>query len=554
MKIRITLILSILAVQLAAQIAPDTYYIQFADKANSPYTIEQPSAFLSQRAIERRQKQGITYSENDLPVNPAYLEGVAQAGAALLFPTKWLNGVTATITDLQVLNAINSLPYVLSVRQLSDHSQEIVFKEKAYFANESMQMPSFPEKISPSQSLFNYGNGYTQINQINGIPLHEAGFRGEGMLIAVIDAGFVDANTHIAFDSLRNEGRLLGVKDFVHPGGDVYSESSHGTSVLSTMAANAPGQLIGTAPKAAYYLLRSEYVYYEQIVEEYNWASAAEYADSLGVDVINSSLGYIDFDYTQWNHTYNHMDGQTCPATKAANIAASKGMLVVNSAGNSGSNNTFPYIGSPADGEGVFSIGAVTATGDRASFSSIGPTYDGRIKPDVMGMGQQTALANGNNFFTTGSGTSFSSPVIAGMSACLWQARPGFTNFEIKHAIMMSANKAANPDNYYGYGIPDYMVAGAILSSIDTGLQKEKVLAKISPNPFNQIERIDLLTFDRLAIRIFDSKGTLVKSLNLEPSRVETLRQILNDLNPGFFVMDIRSKTAVQVEKLIKGR
>lgn len=553
MKIFNILIVCFITIQLSAQIAPDIYYVQFTDKANSPYSLNNPEAFLSQRAIERRQKQQIQYEENDLPVNPAYLQGVAQTGATLLFPTKWLNGVTVNLTDPSILNQINSLPYVVSVRQLSNHSQGKIYKVKDYFANEYIQRELPQLKLNPRSGSYDYGNGYIQINQINGIPLHEAGFRGQGMVIAVIDAGFVDADTHIAFDSLRNEGRLLGVKDFVHPGGNVYTESSHGTSVLSTMAANVPGQLIGTAPKASYYLLRSEYVYYEQLVEEFNWASAAEYADSLGVDVINSSLGYIDFDYPQWTHSYEDMDGQTCPATKAANVAASKGILVVNSAGNSGSSNTFPYMGAPADGEGVFSIGAVTSSGTRASFSSIGPTSDGRIKPDVMAMGQQTALANGNNNFTYGSGTSFSSPVIAGMSACLWQSRPTFTSFEIREAIRMSADKAANPDNFYGYGIPDYTFAGSLLASIDIGQQQEKLLVRITPNPFVQVDKVELLTFEKINVRILDVKGSKVRSLSgLLPSHPDLLRQTLNNLKAGFYVLELRTESAKQVLKIVK--
>lgn len=553
MKIFNILIVCFITIQLSAQIAPDIYYVQFTDKANSPYSLNNPEAFLSQRAIERRQKQQIQYEENDLPVNPAYLQGVAQTGATLLFPTKWLNGVTVNLTDPSILNQINSLPYVVSVRQLSNHSQGKIYKVKDYFANEYIQRELPQLKLNPRSGSYDYGNGYIQINQINGIPLHEAGFRGQGMVIAVIDAGFVDADTHIAFDSLRNEGRLLGVKDFVHPGGNVYTESSHGTSVLSTMAANVSGQLIGTAPKASYYLLRSEYVYYEQLVEEFNWASAAEYADSLGVDVINSSLGYIDFDYPQWTHSYEDMDGQTCPATKAANVAASKGILVVNSAGNSGSSNTFPYMGAPADGEGVFSIGAVTSSGTRASFSSIGPTSDGRIKPDVMAMGQQTALANGNNNFTYGSGTSFSSPVIAGMSACLWQSRPTFTSFEVREAIRMSADKAANPDNFYGYGIPDYTFAGSLLASIDIGQQQEKLLVRITPNPFVQVDKVELLTFEKINVRILDVKGSKVRSLSgLLPSHPDLLRQTLNNLKAGFYVLELRTESAKQVLKIVK--
>ncbi len=553
MKHLFLFILSFWALSMFAQIAPDTYYVQFTDKNNSPYSFNHPEQFLTQRAIQRRMKHEIPFQENDLPVNPDYLQGVAATGASILFPTKWFNGVTIQTTNTAVLDAINALPYVLNISKLHDQPSKQAWKEKAYFANEYYtESDQTGLKGSANSLSFDYGNGLTQINQINGIALHEAGLRGQGMVIAVLDGGFADADTHIAFDSLRANNQILGTKDFVHRGGSVYTESSHGTSVLSTMGANVPGQLIGTAPKASYWLLRSEYVLSEHLIEEFNWASAAEFADSVGADIINSSLGYIDFDWSQWNHAYPDMDGNTCKVTIAANLAASKGILVVNSAGNSGSSSSFPYIGAPADGADVFSIGAVTGEGIRAGFSSIGPTYDGRIKPDVMAMGQNTALANGNNNFTYGSGTSFSSPVMAGMSACLWQAHPYFSNFEIKDAIMMSGDKAVAPDVQYGYGIPDFVLANSFLTSIDTGTQKDVTLLKISPNPFHHVNGIWFPTQESLVIRIFDSKGVIVKELSLSNPQQGVVRDALNGLSSGFYSVDVRSENARQLIKLVK--
>ncbi|MBU2466132.1 MAG: S8 family serine peptidase, partial [Bacteroidetes bacterium] len=387
---------------LMAQVAPDKYWIQFTDKAGTPYTLDEPEAFLTERAIQRRANQGIEFTENDLPVNPSYVEGVENAGAGLLFTSKWLNGVSIETADSDVLDAIAALPYVAETRKMVDYYAEPMPKQ--FFEAENWDEGKLdPVANFKSQNFFNYGNGFTQINQINGIPLHEDGYRGEGMVIAVLDGGFDKVDVHPAFDSLWINNQILGTKDFAHPGGSVFNESSHGTSVLSTMGAYSPGQLIGTAPRASYWLLRSEYVYSENVLEEYNWVSAAEFADSVGADVINSSLGYIDFDLPQWDHTYADMDGETNVVTIGADIAASKGILVVNSAGNSGSSSSFPYIGAPADGNEVFSIGAVDGNGQRASFSSIGPTFDGRIKPDVMAMGQNTALASGSSSYTTGS-------------------------------------------------------------------------------------------------------------------------------------------------------
>ncbi len=553
MKYFITLIFSMIFITAFSQIAPNKYYVQFTDKANSPYTLDEPLAFLTQRALDRREKQQIAVAENDLPVNPQYLEQVAAAGATLLFPTKWLNGVTVSTTSQQVLDAIAALPFVQGVRSLPEEPLKQVIKEKTFFAAEAVGDVYAP-KTSPLKQTgsFNYGNGFTQINQINGIPLHDAGFRGQGMVIAILDGGFTDVQTHVAFDSLWLNNQILGNKDFTNPGGNVFSESSHGTSVLSTIGANVPGQLIGTAPKASFWLLRSESVSSEHLIEEYNWVSAAEFADSVGVDIINSSLGYIDFDFPQWTHTYPDMDGTTCVATIGADIASDKGILVVNSAGNSGGDSFFPYIGSPADGFKVFSIGAVDGTGARASFSSIGPTYDGRIKPDVMAMGQGTALANGNNNFTYGNGTSFSSPVMAGMTACLWQSNPNFTNTSIREAIKMSASNATQPNSTFGYGIPDFYQANSFLTSIDTGEQRETNLMKVAPNPFQTVERIQVFSQKPCLVRIFNSNARLVGEIAVANYQTNALRQVLNNLKAGFYTVSINTDDEVQIQKLIK--
>lgn len=553
MKYFITLIFSMIFITAFSQIAPNKYYVQFTDKANSPYTLDEPLAFLTQRALDRREKQQIALAENDLPVNPQYLEQVAAAGATLLFPTKWLNGVTVSTTSQQVLDAIAALPFVQGVRSLPEEPLKQVIKEKTFFAAEAVGDVYAP-KTSPLKQTgsFNYGNGFTQINQINGIPLHDAGFRGQGMVIAILDGGFTDVQTHVAFDSLWLNNQILGNKDFTNPGGNVFSESSHGTSVLSTIGANVPGQLIGTAPKASFWLLRSESVSSEHLIEEYNWVSAAEFADSVGVDIINSSLGYIDFDFPQWTHTYPDMDGTTCVATIGADIASDKGILVVNSAGNSGGDSFFPYIGSPADGFKVFSIGAVDGTGARASFSSIGPTYDGRIKPDVMAMGQGTALANGNNNFTYGNGTSFSSPVMAGMTACLWQSNPNFTNTSIREAIKMSGSNATQPNSTFGYGIPDFYQANSFLTSIDTGEQRETNLLKVAPNPFQTVERIQVFSQKPCLVRIFNSNARLVGEIAVANYQTNALRQVLNNLKAGFYTLSINTDDEVQIQKLIK--
>ncbi|NOX85603.1 MAG: S8 family serine peptidase [Chlorobi bacterium] len=435
-KIKLTIFVFILAVfQVTAQIAPDKYYIQFTDKNNSPYSIDKPEEFLTGRAIQRREKQDIPIMENDIPVNPQYLQGVADIGVELLNATRWLNGVTIYTTDTSKISQIKALPYVEGVMLLQSKGTG---RKKAFFENESIEnkIPAGAASESPrSTDELDYGEAWFQINQINGIPLHNAGFKGEGMVIAVLDGGFVGAQTNPVFDSMWANNQVLGTKDFVNPGGSVFTESSHGKSVLSTMAANYPGLMIGTAPKASYWLLHTEDVKTENVIEEYNWMSGAEFADSVGADIINSSLSYVDFDMPEWDHTYDDLDGNTAVSTIAADIAASKGILVCNSAGNSGG-GSFPWNGAPADADSVISVGAVGYNNQRAGFSSIGPTVDGRIRPVVMALGANTVVAVGNDTVGTGSGTSFSSPIIAGMNACLWQANPesdgGLRSFKTK--------------------------------------------------------------------------------------------------------------------------
>jgi hypothetical protein len=551
-KVLIIVVLFASAMPLFSQIAPDSYYIQFSDKAGSIYSIDQPEAFLSQRAIERRQRQGIAIVENDIPVNQNYIDGVEATGATLLYATKWLNGLTITTTDQSILDAIQALPYVVEIKGFVDEPLKQEIKEKIFFKNEVISKDqSLNSAALKGTSEFNYGNAFTQINQLNGIALHDQGYRGQGMVIGILDGGFQEADTHIAFDSLRSDGQILGTKDFVHPGGNVYSESYHGTMVLSTMGSNVPGQMIGTAPKASYWLLRSEYVNTENLIEEYNWVSAAEFADSVGVDVINSSLGYIDFDMPVWDHTYPDMDGNTAICTIGADLAASKGILVVNSAGNSGDNWDFPYVGSPADGNEVFSIGAVDGNGSRASFSSIGPTSDGRIKPDVMAMGSGTAIASYGNSFSFGSGTSFSSPVTAGMSTCLWQANPLVPNMDIKYAIMQSGSYMSNPDNYYGYGIPDFQLARAVLTSLIEARTSEK-LALVNPNPITNATNFSLLKDTNFSVKIFDNLGKSVYEVDGDKSIENEVESELNTLKSGFYILHIQVSDMEQSIKIIK--
>jgi serine protease AprX len=463
---------------LYSQIYPDKYFVAFTDKNNSPYSIENPQEYLSARAIERRSRYNIPIDIHDLPVNPQYIEAVADIGVQVINPTKWLNGITIYTNDPSLLSEIEALPFVKSVRKARQATQahpktdfdDDISLFKPSWENETIIDFSNRTKATGKSTSLQYGLGYNQINQINGIPLHDDGFQGQGMVIAVLDAGFSYANQLNAFDSLYMNGLIYGTRDIVSGGTNVYQGSFHGTGVLSTMGANLPGELIGTAPKAGYYLIRTEDTGSEYLIEEYNWASGAEFADSTGADIINSSLGYVDFDDPNQNHIYQDMDGNTAPATIAADRAMSRGMIVVNSAGNSGNYTSWPWIGAPADGDSVFTIGAVDANGIIAGFSSIGPTADGRLKPNVVAQGAATVIASSNGGTTTSNGTSFSSPIIAGMTACLWQINQELANMSILEAIQQSGSYYNNPNYQYGNGIPDYNQARMVLSAQNKGI------------------------------------------------------------------------------------
>jgi len=539
---------------LLAQVSPNKYWVKFTDKNNSPYSIEQPEEFLSQKAIERRMNQGIEITESDLPVNPSYVEGIADIGVTILNVSKWFNSVTIYTPNSSLLDDINDLPYVESVDKAGgDKSNKS--NPKPFFANESYG--KIPEesmaKVGQAGKSYDYGQAYNQISMLNGDELHDMGYDGAGMTIAVLDAGFLNTDVVSAFDYLWDNDKIKGYKDFVSPHDpDIFGSHSHGTMVLSTMGANLPGQMVGTAPQADYWLLRSEDGGSEYLIEELNWVSAAEFADSVGADIINSSLGYTTFDDSSQDHTYADMDGNTTPITIGADMAVSKGMIVVNSAGNSGS-SSWQYIGAPADGDSVFSIGAVDGGGNYASFSSTGPTADGRLKPNVVAQGQgSTVIEPWGGSVSSGSGTSFSSPITAGMVACLWQANPDKRNTEIMQAIEQSSSLANNPNNLLGHGIPDYVMANSILTVIYHREADHNEL-EVYPVPFSDYIEINALNDLRIIkVELVDVTGKTIKTA--QPINGIKLQLVgLNELQAGVYFVKVKTETEYLVRKVIKG-
>jgi len=545
-KLIIVLFFTITA-QVFAQISPNKYLVRFTDKDQSPYSLSQPGEFLTQRAIDRRNKQGLEVDITDIPIDPVYIQGVIATGAKLVIQVKWINAIIIEVESQTVLDAVNALSYVYSAEGINKRSSTYKSKLVDKFAEEE----TIPLKLIQTENDPVYGDAFNQIDMVNGIPLHESGFKGDGMVIAVLDAGFINANVRTIFSSLWDNNQILGSYNFVNPAEDVYRYNTHGTMVLSVMGGYLPDTFLGTAPEADYWLLLTEETGSEFLIEEYNWIAGAAFADSVGADVINSSLGYNEFDDAVYDHSYDDFDGNTIEVTKAADLAASKGIIVVNSAGNSG-DDSWKYLIAPADGDSVFTIGAVDADGLITNFSSYGFESDSRVKPNIVAQGGGTVLANVDaDVLRTGNGTSFSSPLIAGMMACLWQAIPDANNMDIIQAVEKSASQYSTPDNRYGYGIPDFNNARILLGISEQLLSKNSIT--ISPNPISNISivRWDQSNNNFKTIELLDIQGRVIYSDKLDKSS-SFYRLSLGDYKSGIYFLRLSNGIQTQTEKIAK--
>lgn len=502
-----------------------TVLVSFCDKGpEASFYITHPGKYLSLASLERRFLAGITPDLSDVPVSEQYMQVLQQKNITVLNSSRWLNAALTSMQPEQ-LHELLVLPFVSGIEVWYDY-------------------PANRTAVTGTQNLISYGASDIQNKMVHVDYLHDQGFTGNRVLVGVFDAGFKDVNTLNAFAYMRSKGRIQATRDLVNNDGDVFSDDTHGMNVLSILAANLPGTLVGTGFDADFILARTENSSSENHSEEYNWLRAAEWADSMGVKIIQSSLGYSDFDIGQTSYTQADMDGKTTIISKAAAMAARKGILVVNSAGNEG-NKSFRSITAPADADSILAVGAVDATRVNSPLSGHGPSADGRVKPDVCAMGGGASFYTTSNTVGQGTGTSFSAPVISGLCACLWQKHPYVTNLEIIDAIRRSSDRYNTPDTLYGYGIPDAFIADTILNRIEKG-------RGIAPQSFyntinwyvdgNQYLHSDMIPDTEMNLTLIDVSGKTIRSILFtgEPEN-------LSDLPSGIYFIRINELYAGKI-------
>jgi len=438
------MLFSVFVTKSQTKIHPTYYAVYFKDKKGTQFTIDKPEMFLSQKSIDRRKKFGIPVDNIDLPINKNYVKQVKDLGFNVIKTSKWLNCAIIFAEDTTNFYKIKALSFVM---------EKPTPKTKKY---KPAQLKPSKIKVEPATTTdkYNYGKAANQNKMLKINFLHNMGFDGKGVTMAILDGGFLKVDKLPSYDSLWANKQILGWYDYVDMDTTVFDDGSHGMMVLSTIGGNTEG-LVGTAPKASFWLFTTEDGDSEYPIEEYNYVIASEFADSVGVDLIHASLGYSNFDGNEFDYKYSTLDGNTAISSIGADIAASRGILVTTSAGNEG-NDPWKYISAPADADSCLAVGAVNFKSNYASFSSLGPSFDGRIKPEVTAQGQGSAVQGEGGRITSADGTSFSGPIMAGAIACLIQAFPDKTNMQIIRAVQQNANYSAEPNTKYGYGIPDF--------------------------------------------------------------------------------------------------
>jgi hypothetical protein len=514
------------------------YMVFFKDKTGVPFSISEPIQFLSQKAIDRRLKQGINIMPEDLPVHAGYIDGVRNAGATAFFSTRWMNGLLVTCAPA-VVPAIENLAYVDRVEFVAPP-----------------QLPSGGRK-GLSLRRKNRHTGFETENQLKMIgvdQMHEKGYTGEGVTVAVLDGGFPGVNINSPFRHIFSEGRFNDSVsyDFVHRSRDVFQHDDHGTLVLSVIGADIPDAFTGGAYECNFQLYVTEEVPTEYRIEEYNWLFAAERADSAGVDIIHSSLGYYDFDDAGMNYSLAQMDGKTAVVTRAAQAAAARGILVIVSAGNEGNIPSWRIVTAPADGEDVLAVGNVNNQLQRSSSSSIGPTADQRIKPDVAALGVSVKVVNASGVISTASGTSLAAPLVTSLAAGIMQRYPDLTNKQVMDLIKKTASQAANPDNLLGFGIPNFV---AVVNYQEHMPQTNDF--EIFPNPVTDdtltISPLDPNLIDSCQVEIISAQGqTLVRGTVQFNWFNRTYKTDMSSLAAGIYYIRVFSEQRRYTFKVVK--
>ncbi len=502
------------------------YRVWLTDKPTGEFSIENPSAFLSQKSIERRNRHGIAIEESDLPVSQRYINEIARCGVTPVVTSRWLNTVVVAMTDTTILPTIKALPYVKKVERvwqaISATSKKLAKKREI-------------EITTPSSE---YGLSYEQLAMLGIDSLHYQGYRGEGMTIAVLDGGFYHVDRNPTIDT----NRIVGTHDY--PLGTFsYNSDLHGAYVLSCLLSQDKGRYIGSAPAADYWLIITEDTRSEYPVEEDYWVAGVEFADSVGADIISSSLGYNQFDDTALNYTQTDLDGATAFSSRGAAIAATKGLLVVSAAGNEGT-SAWKKINVPSDAEGILAVGAVDPSGTRADFSSLGNTADGRIKPDVMAVGRGTCMTIEEHVVISSNGTSFATPIMSGGVACLWQAHPEWSVEQLITAVKASGSHTQKPDEYMGYGIPNLYKALHYNSSVNTIKQDATQSLVVHTGLLRLLHPATKTTI----VSLYDITGIEVLSAVLHAGECDI---VTNNIPSGVYIALLECDTRQHVQKIV---
>ncbi len=511
-----------------AQKSYTKYWLGFTDKQNTEHKLSNPETFLSQRAIERRMRFQIPLTNDDLPVSSTYLQKIRQKGVKVLYTLKWFNGTVVSIQNPKLLEKLEALPFVKEVKPVGRDRQ----KKKTLSAGSASSIKlKTEEKEIPEESTY-YGAAFHQTKMLKGDYLHAQGFTGRGMLVAVTDAGFSNVEKMEVFKHLYDEERIVGTYDFVDIDHNPYHDSTHGTHVLSTIAAKIPNQFVGTAPDASFWLFRTEDNKSETHIEEFNWVAAAEMADSAGVDVLNTSLGYVSFDDNEMSYQPEELDGNTAIITRGADIAASKGILVVVSAGNKG-NKQWKHLTTPADADSVLTVGAVNKREKYAFFSSQGFGLENKIKPNVMAQGQASETVTIDGTIRRSNGTSFSAPIMAGLVTCLLQANPEQNPQKLIEVLQESASQYRNPSQKMGYGVPDFQESHLRLSSLHSPLNRSlrEATAFAYPNPFDDTAQVYYYSprSETITLQLLDLTGKLYQEYQSEVRKNEPYKFHFSD-------------------------